>query len=182
MFKPILGGSNQFWRGSAPSSPPLWRRHYQHDIHILSLPSHSIHLLQPLDVYTFKYVKTQWRSLLWEFNKSSCNKSLEKPDFVRLFSKLFDYALLPAHCAPSFAKSRIYPFDPRIIPKEKLINSKADSSPTMTNSNSLPRSLSIEFEESFRSDCSASNTGTTVQRKTCLNVHQLQIYIRVIII
>ena len=90
---------------------------------------------------------------------------MEKLDFVKLFSKLFDYALLPAHCTPSCAKSRIYPFDPRIISKEKLINNKADSSPKTTNSNSLPRSLSIEFEEPFRSDCLKSNTRTTVQRK-----------------
>ena len=101
----------------------------QHNIHILCLPSHSTQLLQPLDVYTFKYLKPQWRSLLWEFNKSLGNKSLEKLDFVNLFSELFDYALLPAHCAPSFAKSGIYPFDPRIISKEELINNKGDSSP-----------------------------------------------------
>ena len=99
---------------------------------------------------------------MWEFKKSSRNKSLKKPDFVKLFSKVFDYALLPAHCALSYAKFGIYPFDLRIILKEKLINNKADSSSTTANSNSLPRSLSIEFEESFRSDCSVSNT---VQRK-----------------
>jgi hypothetical protein len=42
--------------------------------------------------------------LLWNFNKSSQNKSLDEPGFVRLFSKLYDYTLLPAHCAPAFAK------------------------------------------------------------------------------
>ncbi|CAF1323967.1 unnamed protein product [Rotaria sp. Silwood1] len=75
----------------------------QHEIHILCLPPRSTHMLKPLDIYTLKYVKTQWRSLLWEFNKSSRNRALDKPDFVKLFSKLYDYALLPAHCAPSFA-------------------------------------------------------------------------------
>ncbi|CAF3442010.1 unnamed protein product [Rotaria socialis] len=77
----------------------------QHNIHILCLSSHSTHLPQSLDVYIFKYVKTQWRNLLWQFNRSSQNKILDKPDFVKLFAKLYDYALLTAHCSPSFAKA-----------------------------------------------------------------------------
>ena len=31
----------------------------ENDIHLLCLPAHANHLLQPLDVYTLKYVKTQ---------------------------------------------------------------------------------------------------------------------------
>ncbi len=109
----------------------------QHQIHILCFPSHSTHLLQPLDIYTFKYVKTQWRSLLWDFNKSSQSKSLDKSDFVRLFSKLYDYVLLPTHCAPAFAKAGIFPYDPRIIRKEKLVTSGIDTTNVTTNTNSL---------------------------------------------
>jgi hypothetical protein len=41
----------------------------ENDIHLLCLPSHSTHLLQPLDIYTLKYVKQQWKELLWERNK-----------------------------------------------------------------------------------------------------------------
>ena len=35
-------------------------------IHLLCLPVHATHLLQSLDVYTLKYVKAQWRNLLWD--------------------------------------------------------------------------------------------------------------------
>ncbi|CAF2107337.1 unnamed protein product, partial [Rotaria magnacalcarata] len=130
----------------------------QHNIHILCLPSHSTHLLQPLDVYTFKYAKTQWRNLLWEFNKSSRNITLDKPDFVKLFAKLYDYALLPAHCSPSFAKAGIFPYDPRIIRQDNLINNGVDVSGCIVNQNSIQRSLSVEYESASRNEHSISTT------------------------
>jgi hypothetical protein len=113
-----------------------------------------------LDIYTFKYVKTQWSSLLWDFNKSSQNKSLDKSDFVRLFSKLYDYALLPAHCAPAFAKAGIFPYDPHIIRKEKLVTSGIDTTNVTTNTNSFHRSLSVEFDDPSGSACLTSTTTT----------------------
>ena len=135
-----------------------------HDIHILCFPSHGTHILQPLDIYTFKYVKTQWRNLLWEYNKSSHNKSLDKADFVKLFAKLYNYSLLPARCAPAFAKAGIYPYDSLIIRREKLINSGADSLTMTANTNSLRRSLSVEFDEPSQPDCLTSTTSTTIKR------------------
>ncbi|CAF2143517.1 unnamed protein product [Rotaria magnacalcarata] len=136
----------------------------QHHIHILCFPAHGTHILQPLDVYTFKYVKTQWRSLLWEFNQSSRNKTLEKSDFVRLFAKLYDYALLPAHCSPSFAKAGIYPYDPRIIRKEKLIKNGTNASTTTTNTGSLVRSVSVELNDPASTEYLTTTSRTTTKR------------------
>ena len=135
----------------------------QHNIHILCLPSHATHMLQPLDLYTFKYVKTQWRNLLWDFNKSSRNKLLDKPDFVRLFSKLYNYALLLAQCTLSFAKGGIFPFDRRIVRNEKLINNGIAAS-TISNTNPLQRTLSVEFDGPSPSERSPTAITTTVQR------------------
>ena len=56
----------------------------EHGIHLLALPSHSTHILQPLDAYTLKYVKQKWKKLLWERNKTTSGK-MEKSDFVQLF-------------------------------------------------------------------------------------------------
>lgn len=58
-------------------------------IHLLCLPSHTTHVLQPLDIYTLKYVKQQWKELLWDHFKTT-SKTMEKRDFVELFSKLYD--------------------------------------------------------------------------------------------
>ena len=91
----------------------------ENNIHFLCLPSHSTHLLQPLDIYTLKYVKQQWKQLLWERNKTS-SKPIEKREFVQLFSKLYDFALIP-RCSMAFAKSGVYSFDPRAIKNYRII-------------------------------------------------------------
>ena len=93
--------------------PPLRavRLAIEHGIHLLALPSHSTHILQPLDVHTLKYVKQEWKKLLRERNKTTSRK-MEKSDFTQLFPKLYEYALIPAHCSTAFAKSGIFPYDP----------------------------------------------------------------------
>ena len=92
----------------------------ENNIHFLCLPSHSTHLLQPLDIYTLKYVQQQWKQLLWKRNKIS-SKPIEKREFVQLFSKLYDFALILSRCSMAFEKSGVYPFDPRTIKNYRKI-------------------------------------------------------------
>jgi hypothetical protein len=109
-------------------------------IHLLCLPSHATHLLQPLDVYTLKYVKQQWKQLLWNRSKQT-TKTMDKRDFIRLFSKLYDDALIPAHCSTAFAKAGIYPFDPRAVKQHRIIRTDlptADSTSDQANESSPP--------------------------------------------
>jgi hypothetical protein len=118
----------------------------QNEIHLLCLPSHSTHILQPLDVYTLRYVKLQCEQLLWDRNKTT-SKSLDKYDFVQLFSKLYEYALIPTHCSTAFGKAGIYPFDPRAAKNDRVVKTTLSTtilpeqqqiSPTVPNeSNSL---------------------------------------------
>lgn len=51
-------------------------------IHLLCLPACAIHILQPLDVDTLKYVKTQWRNLLWTYSRKNVKKKLDKSDLI----------------------------------------------------------------------------------------------------
>ncbi|CAF1272071.1 unnamed protein product [Rotaria sp. Silwood1] len=111
-------------------------------IHLLCLPAHATHLLQPLDVYTLKYVKTQWRTLLWDYYNKNAGKKLDKPTFIRLYAQLYNYALLPTHCSSAFGKAGIFPYDPRVIKRDKIIKTSSSS----TAPNSLSRSKSVEFD------------------------------------
>lgn len=92
----------------------------QNDIHLLCLPSHCTHILQPLDIYTLRYLKQQWKQLLWERTKKT-TRILEKKEFVHLFRSLYDYALIPAHCSTAFAKAGIYPYDPRVVKNDRIV-------------------------------------------------------------
>lgn len=118
-------------------------------IHLLCLPSHSTHLLQPLDVYTLKYVKQQWKQLLWDRSKKT-TKTIDKRDFIRLFAKLYDDALIPAHCSTAFAKAGIYPFDPRAVKNHRIIRTDATSS--QQTSDQLNESLPLESADADQLD------------------------------
>ena len=62
-------------------------------------------------------MKQEWKKLLWERNKTTSGE-MEKSDFVQLF---YEYTLIPAHCSTAFAKSGIFPYDPRAVKKDKII-------------------------------------------------------------
>ena len=49
---------------------------------------------------------------------------------IELFSKLYDYALIPAHCSTAFAESGIFPYDPRAVKKDKIIKHALPSTTT----------------------------------------------------
>lgn len=117
----------------------------ENQIHILCLPAHATHILQPLDVYTLKFVKTQWRTLLWEFNKKHCSKKLDKSNFIHLFAKLYSYALLPSHCSAAFGKAGIFPFDPRAVRRQRL--TKVSPSQNTEPTTASYRSKSLEPEQ-----------------------------------
>jgi hypothetical protein len=125
------------------------------NIHLLCLPAHATHILQPLDVYTLKYVKAQWRSLLWDHSKKSADKKLDKPAFIRLYAQLYNYALLPTHCSSAFGKAGIFPYDPRVIKRDKFIKTSSSS----TTSTGLSRSKSVDFD--YHDNGTTTTTTTT---------------------
>ena len=95
------------------------------NVHLLCLPTHTIHILQPLDVRVFKSFKSN-------FSKA-CSKYLSKhPGRVVTNDKL---ALLVAEAWPSsftavnimsgFKKSGVYPLNPREVTDRQLAPSKA---------------------------------------------------------
>ena len=51
------------------------------NIHIICLPPHSTHLLQPLDVGVFKHVKTRWRQIVAEHNCENSFALIQKEIF-----------------------------------------------------------------------------------------------------
>jgi hypothetical protein len=50
---------------------------------------------------------------------------------VHLFSKLFDYVLIPAHCSTAFGKAGIYLYDPRAIKNDRLVKTTSSTITTI---------------------------------------------------
>ena len=139
----------------------------QNEIHLLCLPSHSTHLLQPLDIYTLKYVKQQWKQILWERNKTT-SKQMDKREFVHSFGKLYDFALIPTHCSTAFGKAGIYPYDPRAIKNDRIVkttlSATTPSSPEQLPLTSSPQQLR-QTSSNQSSSSSSPNIHVPIQNK-----------------
>ncbi|KAJ6248322.1 tigger transposable element derived 5 [Anaeramoeba flamelloides] len=72
----------------------------QHYVDCIVIPSHSSHLLQPLDVGIFKYFKTELR------RQQSKKK---RKNFFLLVDHCLNYATSTMHCVDAFADAGIYP-------------------------------------------------------------------------
>ncbi|CAF1507951.1 unnamed protein product [Rotaria sordida] len=149
-------------------STTIIKKALDHNIHIECLPPHSTTLLQPLDVVTLSKLKTAWRQLLKTYNQKTNSTAIDKPQFALLISELFKNSLLPSHCISGFLKSGIYPYDPRVISKEKLLQP-----PTATTSSSnqpvCGSNSSEDPSSSFNN--SSSNTCHPIDRpSSCPNI------------
>ena len=60
------------------------------NIHILALPSHTSHWLQPLDRGVFNSFKAAWRDEMRLFTRETAGRKLEKKDFFHVFNKEWD--------------------------------------------------------------------------------------------
>ncbi|CAF1473829.1 unnamed protein product [Rotaria magnacalcarata] len=107
----------------------------EYGIELLCLPPHSTTLLQPLDVVTLTKVKTAWRLLLNRHNIQTNSKPIDKKRFSYLVGELWRNHILSSHCSSGFSRAGIYPFDPRVVTKERmLIPPSSTFSNTSTNS------------------------------------------------
>jgi len=109
----------------------------QNDVHLLCLPPHCSHLLQPLDVGVFKPLKDEWRKIVKEWYKESRMKAVDKAQFSKLLTKL--YRTLKPHLAVAgFSKCGAYPFDPSVIAVDKLAPAETFDKEMLPDQNTDP--------------------------------------------
>lgn len=129
----------------------------ENNIHIVCLPPHSTHILQPLDVAVFKPVKSAWRKIVHEHNKGDESaekfRNIDKGEFTRLLKKLIQSgkAFLRSHAVAGFESTGIYPINRNAIAKEKLNLATTFQAATNSLTDSASRSAngfnSNELEE-----------------------------------
>lgn len=89
------------------------------DIHIIKLPPHSSHLLQPLDISVFKSLKTYWDEALVKWQRKNIGKKLPKSVFSKIVGELW-LNTSPEIIKNGFSKGGIAPFNDEVIPKEQF--------------------------------------------------------------
>ena len=95
------------------------------NINLICLPSHSTHLLQPLDVGVFKNVKFCWRKFLRNYFLETRFKVVDKSSFPSLIKKLFEKSVNQEHAIRGFYETGIFSINPSNVSEEKLIINNA---------------------------------------------------------
>ena len=96
------------------------------EVHLLCLPSHTTHILQPLDVGVFKSFKTNFST------KARSKYFLKNPGRVvtidvlaSLVAEAWPNAFTAVNIMAGFKKTGVYPLNPGEVTDQQLVPSKA---------------------------------------------------------
>jgi hypothetical protein len=94
----------------------------QNNVILFKLPSHTSHVLQPLDVGVFKTVKQHWRKLIQEFMKKNKYQSFSNKKFSIILKQLVNGgAFKRENAIAGFEASGLFPFNPdKILESESI--------------------------------------------------------------
>ena len=115
-------------------------------IHIILLTPHTTNVLQPLDVGLFRPLKVNLSKLTDGLKLLSITrnyKTLDKTNFTAVVKEALDKTICLATIKNGFRKTGIYPYNPKVIDKTRLI-------PTLPlQSSNLPESIESPSEVSL---------------------------------
>ncbi|KAL8573814.1 hypothetical protein ACOMHN_019088 [Nucella lapillus] len=103
----------------------------EHGIIVYQFPSHASHLIQPLDLTTFKSLKQVWREEVMSFQERT-STTLGKKDFAAVFKKAWERGVPKDVVVSGFRGAGIFPWNPARFDRKKLTPSRLFATPTRT--------------------------------------------------
>ena len=111
-------------------------------VHILCLPAHSTHLLQPLDLGVFKSFKVSFSKACSHYLSQHPGRVVTNDKIALLVSSAVSSSFTPNNIMGGFRKAGIYPLNPGAIDDKMLCPSKAFP-PTSTTDKADPLPTSV---------------------------------------
>ena len=93
----------------------------ENNVHIIELPAHTSHWLQPCDRTVFGPFKNAYRKACEDLSSSFPGSVVSKANFCGLLKKAWQEAVTPSNIHSGFRACGIYPFNPKSIPSEAYI-------------------------------------------------------------
>ncbi len=125
------------------------------DVHLLCLPAHTTHILQPLDVGVFKSFKSFFSKACHKYLVSNPGRVITTDVIASIVGEAWSQSMTPLNIMSGFKKCGIYPLNPGEIIDRQLAPSKAvqpkKSLPCSSSDSVLSSSLSS-------SDCQSATT------------------------
>lgn len=114
------------------SSPELLQTAVNNEVALVCLPSHTTHVLQPLDRSFFGPLKTYFRkeTNAWMANPKNEKRQIERRVMGMLIGKAWGKAATVANAVSGFRVAGIFPFDPNVIPDELFQIAEQSEEPT----------------------------------------------------
>lgn len=91
----------------------------EHNIDVLCYPSHCTHIYQGLDVVIFSPLKKYWQQER-DVEERERGQRVSKTNFLSVYGRAHIRALTPENIKMAFKKTGVYPFNPSVIPEDKL--------------------------------------------------------------
>ncbi|KAJ2953466.1 hypothetical protein O0L34_g1061 [Tuta absoluta] len=96
----------------------------KNNVVFLSIPPHTSHRLQPLDVAVYGPIKKYFEAEVNSFQKSHPGRIINQYDVAKLFTSAYLRGATPANAISGFRSSGIYPFDRHAIGDEHFAPSE----------------------------------------------------------
>ncbi|XP_069110174.1 tigger transposable element-derived protein 6-like [Argopecten irradians] len=106
----------------------------QENIHIMALPPHCTHVLQPLDRTVFGPFNKAYNRLCSEFLAANPNHVVNKASWPRLFNGAWTAAMTTANITKGFKVCGLYPVDGSQIPTSAFLPSSVYDTPLSNQS------------------------------------------------
>ena len=94
------------------------------DIHLLCLPSHNIHILQPLDVGVSKSLKNNFSKACSKYVDAHPGKVITTDKLATLVAEAWPLSLSPLNIMCGFKKTGIHPINPSEVTDKQIVSSK----------------------------------------------------------
>jgi len=103
------------------------------NIVVFGLPSHTSHILQPLDKVPFSILKSKWNEEMRLFTRETGGKALTKAQFFKVFNPCFEKAMTTEHAQAGFRGTGLFPVNVKAINPEAFAPSKTTERPLETD-------------------------------------------------
>ena len=95
------------------------------NVHLLCLPSHTTHLLQPLDVGIFKSLKSHYNKECKKYMAAHPGQMVTTEVIASLIGRAWSLSFTPVNIMAGFRKSGAYPLNPGVIDDRQVAPSLA---------------------------------------------------------
>ena len=154
----------------------------KHNVHMLCLPAHTTHILQPLDVGVFKSLKANYYKACKKYITDHPGRVVTTENIASLLAVAWPLAVTPVNIMSGFKKCGIYPLNPgevtdrQIVPSKATEQSQSVSVPSPSNNPSekvtdQPQSVSASLSNN-PSETSGSDAVSTVPSQPINQDHE----------